>query len=110
MLQAFWQRHAGRVFFAFALALACVCTASAGTETVLHQFVNLSRGGFPSTPLITDSHGNYYGTTGGGGLYGFGTVFELTRNSAGQWTQTVIHNFTGLADGSGNRASASSPR
>jgi uncharacterized repeat protein (TIGR03803 family) len=99
MLQASWRRHTCRVSFLFALAFACVGTAFAGTETVLHQFVNLSRGGFPSTPLIADSQGNYYGTTGGGGLYGFGTVFELTRNSAGHWTQTVIYNFTGLADG-----------
>src|SRR5260221_14749010 len=99
LLQAFCQRQACRVSFLFAFTLASICTASAGTETVLHQFVNLSHGGFPSTPLIADSQGNYYGTTGGGGLYGFGTVFELTRNSAGHWTQTVIHNFTGLADG-----------
>src|SRR5450631_4187939 len=99
MLQASWRRPARRVFFVVALALACVCTAAAGTETVLHQFVNLSRGGFPASPLILDSQGTFYGTTGGGGAYGFGTVFKLAKDSTGKWTQTVIHNFTGLADG-----------
>jgi uncharacterized repeat protein (TIGR03803 family) len=99
MLRASRLRSACRIFFVTAFALASVYTAAAGTETVLHQFVNLSRGGFPASPLVADSQGNFYGTTAGGGVYGFGTVFELAQNSAGKWSQTVIYNFTGLADG-----------
>ena len=34
-----------------------------------------------------------------GGTYGFGSIFELSKNSSGNWTQTVIYSFTGLADG-----------
>ena len=34
-----------------------------------------------------------------GGTYGFGSIFELSKNSSGKWTQTVLHSFTGLTDG-----------
>ena len=40
-----------------------------------------------------DGQGNLYGTTGGGGAYGFGTVFELTPNPDGTWTETILHSF-----------------
>ena len=33
-----------------------------------------------------------------GGLYGKGTVFQLTP-SGGGWTETVLYNFTGGPDG-----------
>jgi len=32
----------------------------------------------PYTGLIFDTAGNLYGTTDGGGAYGYGTVFEIT--------------------------------
>ena len=34
-------------------------------------------------------HGNLYGTTIYGGTYNWGTVFELTPNGSGGWTETV---------------------
>lgn len=53
-------------------------------------------------PLVTDKHGNLYGTTLFGGKYscttnglGCGVVFKL--DSSGK--ETVIHNFTGGTDG-----------
>jgi uncharacterized repeat protein (TIGR03803 family) len=49
------------------------------TETVLHSFcaeANCLDGAGPSG-VIMDGSGNLYGTTIGGGAYGFGTVFEL---------------------------------
>jgi uncharacterized repeat protein (TIGR03803 family) len=45
--------------------------------------------------LISDSAGNFYGTTGGGGIAGYGVVYKV--NTAGQ--ETVLHSFTGGADG-----------
>ena len=34
-----------------------------------------------------------------GGAYGSGAVFELTPNSDGSWTETVLYSFTGGTDG-----------
>jgi uncharacterized repeat protein (TIGR03803 family) len=90
---------ASRILLTVLFTLGCISFAAAGTETVLHQFVGLSRGGFPGTVLTADAQGNFYGTTSGGGDYGFGTVFKLAQNSSGKWNQTVIYSFTGLADG-----------
>jgi uncharacterized repeat protein (TIGR03803 family) len=43
--------------------------------------------------LIFDTAGNLYGTTGLGGAYEYGTVFELTSQSGRAWEQTVLHSF-----------------
>jgi len=57
-------------------------TATAGgnwDEKVLHKFNPNGKGGaFPEAGLIFDTAGNLYGTTYGGGAYGYGTVFEIT--------------------------------
>ncbi|HWY58317.1 MAG TPA: choice-of-anchor tandem repeat GloVer-containing protein [Terriglobales bacterium] len=54
----------------------------------------------PDGVLISDSAGNLYGATSGGGAYnsdcsypGCGTVFKLTPGSGGTWTETVLHSF-----------------
>jgi uncharacterized repeat protein (TIGR03803 family) len=49
-----------------------------GRETVLHSFNIATDGGFPSAGLVRDNKGNLYGTAGGGGTGGSGTVFKLT--------------------------------
>jgi uncharacterized repeat protein (TIGR03803 family) len=62
------------------------------TEQVLYNF----DGGYGSYGnLVSDASGNLYGTTGGGGAYGHGTVFELTPNADGGWTETILHSFNG---------------
>jgi uncharacterized repeat protein (TIGR03803 family) len=67
-----------------------------GEETVLHLFpASPADGIFPSS-LIQGSDGNYYGTTGGGGAHGAGTVFELTPEGV----ETILYNF-GEAPGDG---------
>jgi uncharacterized repeat protein (TIGR03803 family) len=48
--------------------------------------------------MIFDAAGNLYGTTGRGGAFAFGTVFELTPVS-GSWTETILYNFAGGNDG-----------
>jgi uncharacterized repeat protein (TIGR03803 family) len=50
-----------------------------GTEKILYQFQGGADGNYPQGTLAIDSSGNLYGATGAGGLYGFGTVFELTQ-------------------------------
>jgi uncharacterized repeat protein (TIGR03803 family) len=64
------------------------------TENVLHNFKGGRDGCYPEWGSLTfDSVGNLYGTTSEGGEHGLGTVFELTANSHGNWTKTVLHNF-----------------
>jgi uncharacterized repeat protein (TIGR03803 family) len=66
---------------------------------VLHNFGGPGDGNIPKAGLIFDGSGNLYGTTleGGSGcvLPGCGSVFELTPNSDGSWSETVLHNFSG---------------
>jgi uncharacterized repeat protein (TIGR03803 family) len=61
------------------------------TESVLHSFSDESHG--PSAGLILDAAGNLYGTTSYGGAHNMGTVFMLTPNVDGSWTESVLHSF-----------------
>jgi uncharacterized repeat protein (TIGR03803 family) len=67
------------------------------SETVLYNFSNLdtSHGALPNGGLILDSAGNLYGTTSGGGAIGWGTVFKLSPQSGGGWTESVLYSFPG---------------
>ena len=67
-----------------------VPSGSGWTENVIHSFDHTSDGANPAGGLILDKDGNLYGTTGGNGGWGVGTVFML---SAGTWNETVLHNF-----------------
>lgn len=51
-------------------------------------------GGAALGDMVFDKQGNLYGTTeiGHGG---WGTVFELTPVSGGEWSETDIHVFNG---------------
>ena len=71
---------------------------SASTETVLYHFTGGIDGGTPYAGLVFDQAGNLYGTTKSGGMYGHGTVYELTPSEGG-WTETVLYSFTGGQDG-----------
>jgi uncharacterized repeat protein (TIGR03803 family) len=63
-------------------------------EKVLHQFNPDGRDGIePMASLVFDTAGNLYGTMVYGGAYGEGTVFELTPQAGGGWTQKVVHHF-----------------
>jgi uncharacterized repeat protein (TIGR03803 family) len=79
------------------------------TESVLYAFTGGSDGFYPEASLIFDSTGALYGTTtyGGGASCntrddGCGIAFKLTPPSAGggSWTETILHTFTGINDGS----------
>ena len=45
--------------------------------------------------IVMDAQGNLYGTTAAGGAYDQGTVFELSPDSSGIWTETLIYNLIG---------------
>jgi uncharacterized repeat protein (TIGR03803 family) len=68
-------------------------------EHVLHDFTGGKDGAAPYASPIFDAAGNLYGTTRYGGASGNGTVFELMPDSNGQWTERVLHQFTGGKDG-----------
>jgi uncharacterized repeat protein (TIGR03803 family) len=52
---------------------------TSGIETVLHTFTGTSTDGRqPFAGVTLDTAGNLYGTTFGGGAFGFGIVFKLT--------------------------------
>ena len=83
---------------------------SGGTwsESVIYRFAGGSDGSGPWAGLISDSAGNFYGTTSGGGTSGGGTVFKLTPSANGKWTESVLYSFCQLSkcvDGLGPYAS-----
>jgi uncharacterized repeat protein (TIGR03803 family) len=64
--------------------------------SVIHTFTGIKGDGrFPFGGLVRDSAGNLYGTTLTGGKYNSGTVYKLDPRGA----ETVLHAFTGGADG-----------
>src|ERR1039458_659821 len=72
----------------------------------LHKFAGGTDGNAPySDVLVFDSAGSLYGTTEEGGNLntctgsGCGTVFKLTPNQSGGWTESVLHRFKGGKDG-----------
>lgn len=65
----------------------------------LYQFSGTD-GSQPYASLVLDQSGNLYGTTRDGGTYGTGTIFKLTRNDGGSWSERVLYSFTGGPDGS----------
>jgi hypothetical protein len=67
------------------------------TLTTLYSFSNSGPSG-PTSTLTMDASGALYGNLYGAGAYDYGAIFKLTP-SAGGWTYTSLHDFTGGADG-----------
>lgn len=97
----------------FWLLTASLCWGS--TEFALHRFSTgvMNDGKEPTSTLMRDSLGNFYGTTCCGGTNGDGTVFELSPPFSGTvWTYSILHQFSNsdgifpdsplLLDSSGN--------
>ena len=70
------------------------------TETVLYSFQGGSDGANPEAGVAFDSMGNLYGTTSQGGSANMGTVYKLTPQSNGTWTESVLYSFQGSGDAS----------
>lgn len=65
-------------------------------QTVLYN-LSESESGSQGT-LAFDSAGNLYDTTNGGGIYNYGSVFELCQ-CVGAWTKSTIYSFNGSSTG-----------
>jgi uncharacterized repeat protein (TIGR03803 family) len=79
-------------------------TGGSWTETVIHSFGATGDGIFPYAQMIFDAAGNLYGTTAYGGAFGTGeegggTVFEISPQTGGGWTEQVVHSFASGTDG-----------
>jgi hypothetical protein len=96
-----------KVAFCVLLVLASCAFALGQTYKVLYSFgaTDSGDGAIPGG-LVSDHLGNLYGPTGAGGNFepactngGCGTIFELSPNPDGTWTESVIYRF--CSNGSG---------
>ncbi len=75
-------------------------------EKVLYSFnYDGKDGAYPYAGLVLDGAGNLYGTTFDGCTHGVGTVFELTPQAGGGWTESVLYSFGNGTDGAYPQAS-----
>ena len=75
---------------------------TAWMKTTIYSFQGGADGNQPVARLLLDpTTGVLYGTTYLGGAYGAGTTFALAPPAEGQtnWTESVLHTFTGGSDG-----------
>jgi hypothetical protein len=69
----------------------------AWAQTTLYTFQADADGADPQGGLVMSLNGTLYGTTYRGGIYGYGTAFQLTppASPGGAWRETVLHTFSG---------------
>lgn len=105
------QRFVSNLGGMIVLAILAAPSASAQiTFATIHEFTGTD-GASPVGNLVSDSAGNFYGAATLGGLQNTtsciledsgnycGTLFKLSRSSAGKWQESVLHEFTGGSDG-----------
>jgi len=68
-------------------------------ESILYNFQGGKDGAGSGGAVVFDSAGNLYGTTPDGGARSMGVVYELIPGANGQWTEKILHSFTGGNDG-----------
>jgi uncharacterized repeat protein (TIGR03803 family) len=69
-------------------------------ESILYNFAGPDGAG-PRSTLMQGSDGNLYGTTGAGGAFGYGTVFQfIPPNPVSSYTK--LYDFEGSADDDGD--------
>jgi uncharacterized repeat protein (TIGR03803 family) len=65
----------------------------------LYAFKGQPDAGFPYGGLIFDKSFRLYGTTYFGGVNGMGSVYRLTPQPDGTWSESVLYSFKGGKDG-----------
>ena len=81
------------------LGLAMMLASTAWARPKFKILHTVSGGMFSGVTL--DAKGNIFGTTGGGGTYNAGTIFELIPGPHG-WTLKIVHNFVNHDGGGGS--------
>lgn len=71
------------------LVISAMVGSTAASAQTLTTLSNLTDGEFPWASLVADANGNLFGTTGTGGAYGYGTMFEIANTSSG-YASTAI--------------------
>lgn len=78
--------------------------SQSGQFSVIHTFGG-DDGAYPGSNLIWDAQGNLYGITSEGGsspecfyMGGCGTVFELSPQENGTWSEKVLYSFCSQSD------------
>lgn len=67
---------------------------AAWTEKILHYFRGYQNSpSFPQGGVVLDAAGNIYGTSGAGGYYQRGTIYELVPTGTGQYEETILWSF-----------------
>lgn len=100
-MPAFALRSRTKWFSILAISLVQVSSCLAEPHfRMLYSFTGMPDGGGAYAGVALDQKGDLYGTTSGGGAYGYGTVYKLKRQPGGQWTERILHSFThGSPDG-----------
>jgi len=84
----------GRLVVLISILSVCSTIAlGAPKYQVLHSFGDGNDGGGIDGGVGLASDGKLYGTTSGGGLYQYGTVWQLTPRANGKWSESVLENF-----------------
>ncbi len=79
-----------------------VIRGHAQTFTTIHSFSGPTADGeypFPTNQMPFDANGVLYGTAGAGGTAQFGVIYQFVPRQGGGWTENILYNFTGNADG-----------
>jgi hypothetical protein len=100
------SQHFIKIMLVAVLSILSMPALFAASRVKYYSFEGSPNGANPSSSLVQDAAGNFYGTTTTGGvnecfdnMYTCGTVFELSKNSHGAWTEQVIYSFSGRSDG-----------
>jgi uncharacterized repeat protein (TIGR03803 family) len=101
----------GTTYYDGAVDLGCIyrleLVNGTWTETVLHSFKGGRDGAGSIAGLVFGANGELYGTTAEGGAgCSCGTIFKLEPQPGGAWKESIVHRFTGVADGDGAYAYA----
>jgi uncharacterized repeat protein (TIGR03803 family) len=77
--------------------------AKSGTFWHFKDLYDFTNSIYPNTPLLIDSAGALYGVSLNGGLQNCGgscgVVLQFVRTQNGPWTENILYQFTGGADG-----------
>lgn len=72
------------------------------TEKTLYSFKYDGKDGdWPIGSLIFGTKGSLYGTTEVGGVYGAGTVFEVSPQDGGGWSEKILYSFSNIGPDGG---------